>query len=86
VIRAVVLCVLVACDSGGAAPSAGAAVPLPPSADASVASMDAPRLFATFCAQCHGADATGYKSDHAPSLVNPTFLESASDAYLIHSI
>jgi cytochrome c oxidase cbb3-type subunit 3 len=48
--------------------------------------MDAPQLFATFCAQCHGADATGYKSDHAPSLVNPTFLESASDPYLIRSI
>ena len=48
--------------------------------------MDGPQLYATFCAQCHGADAKGYTSDHAPSLINPTFLESANDAYLGHSI
>ena len=35
---------------------------------------------------CHGADATGYKADNAPSLVNRTFLESASDEQIRRSI
>jgi len=43
-------------------------------------------MFATLCAHCHGPAAAGYAADHAPSLVNPTFLESASDLYLHHSI
>lgn len=43
-------------------------------------------LFANLCGQCHGTDAKGYKADRAPSLVNPTFLESASDDYLRLSI
>lgn len=43
-------------------------------------------LYGKLCAQCHGADAKGYKSDHAPSLVNPTFLASATDDYLTASI
>src|SRR3569623_3363955 len=43
-------------------------------------------LFGRLGAQCHGADGKGYKSDHAPSLVNPTFLASASDAFLRQSI
>lgn len=86
-IRAALCGWLIACSNGGAAPNTGSnAVPMVAHADASVASMDGPQLFATFCAQCHGTDAKGYKSDHAPSLINPTFLESANDAYLIHSI
>lgn len=48
--------------------------------------MQAPAMYATLCAHCHGRDATGYAADHAPSLVNPTFLESARDEYLEHSI
>ena len=77
-----------ACNTGSAtpAPSASAAVPASAVADANPATLDAPQLFATYCAQCHGADAKGYKSDHAPSLVNPTFLESATAAYLTASI
>ena len=43
-------------------------------------------LFGKLCAQCHGADAKGYKSDHAPSLINPTFLASATDEFLQSSI
>ncbi len=43
-------------------------------------------MYGTLCAQCHGPDATGYAADHAPSLVNPTFLESATDSYLHRSI
>ncbi len=48
--------------------------------------LPAPAMYATLCAHCHGPDATGYAADHAPSLVNPTFLESASDFYLRLSI
>ena len=43
-------------------------------------------VYAVYCAQCHGTDAQGYKSDHAPSLVNPTFLASATDLFLTRSI
>lgn len=60
-----------------------------PPADASraaLATLDGPALFQTLCAPCHGADARGYKADHAPSLVSPTFLESASNEYLRRSI
>ena len=48
--------------------------------------LPAPAMYATLCAHCHGPDAAGYAADHAPSLVNPTFLESASDFYLHSSI
>jgi mono/diheme cytochrome c family protein/rhodanese-related sulfurtransferase len=54
--------------------------------DADLGKLAAPELFKTLCAPCHGADAKGYKADHAPSLVNPTFLESATDEFLRQSI
>jgi len=38
------------------------------------------------CAPCHGVDLKGYTADHAPSLVNPTFLESATDDFVRKSI
>jgi rhodanese-related sulfurtransferase/mono/diheme cytochrome c family protein len=44
------------------------------------------KTYSLFCAPCHGADAKGYKADHAPSLINPTFLESAKDTFLIEAI
>ncbi len=44
------------------------------------------RLYANFCALCHGPDAKGYAADNAPSLVNPTFLATASDEFLITGI
>ncbi len=47
---------------------------------------DGPTLYAAMCAVCHGADGTGYKADNAPSLVTPTFLESATDEMLRRSI
>jgi mono/diheme cytochrome c family protein/rhodanese-related sulfurtransferase len=43
-------------------------------------------LYLALCAPCHGAEGQGYVADHAPSLVNPTFLESASDDFLRRSI
>ena len=80
---------LLACESGAATPQnqkpqkpGSAAV----TADADPGTLDGAQLYTTFCTQCHGADAKGYKADHAPSLVNPTFLESASDTYLRTSI
>ncbi|CAN5669559.1 hypothetical protein BH11MYX1_BH11MYX1_03180 [soil metagenome] len=79
---------VVACNSGSATPAPSASVPAPAHAvaDANPATLAAPQLFAMYCAQCHGTDAKGYKSDHAPSLVNPAFLASATAAYLTASI
>ena len=51
-----------------------------------IAGLDGKGLYQALCKQCHGADARGYAADHAPSLVNPTFLESASDDFLRRSI
>jgi cytochrome c oxidase cbb3-type subunit 3/ubiquinol-cytochrome c reductase cytochrome c subunit len=42
--------------------------------------------FSRYCALCHGADATGYAADHAPSLVSRTFLETASDDFISRGI
>jgi mono/diheme cytochrome c family protein/rhodanese-related sulfurtransferase len=42
--------------------------------------------YTRLCVQCHGADLKGYVADHAPSLINETFLETASDDYLRASI
>lgn len=47
---------------------------------------DGAEAFALYCALCHGADATGYAADHAPSLVSRTFLESASDEQIARGI
>jgi cytochrome c oxidase cbb3-type subunit 3/ubiquinol-cytochrome c reductase cytochrome c subunit len=58
----------------------------PASAFAAFDSLPAPETYRTLCAHCHGPDAAGYAADRAPSLVNPTFLESADDFYLHHSI
>ena len=81
------LCVLFAAASCGK----GSATPQPSKRDAGAHDADlgklaAPALYQSLCAPCHGADAKGYKADHAPSLVNPTFLESASDDFLRKSI
>ncbi|HTR49480.1 MAG TPA: c-type cytochrome [Kofleriaceae bacterium] len=50
--------------------------------DGDLALLDGNGLFQKLCSPCHGADAKGYKADHAPSLVSSTFLESASDDFL----
>jgi cytochrome c oxidase cbb3-type subunit III len=54
--------------------------------DANLAKLDGSGLYQALCSPCHGADAKGYKADHAPSLVNRTFLESADDDFLRISI
>jgi cytochrome c oxidase cbb3-type subunit III len=43
-------------------------------------------LYARYCQLCHAADATGYAADNAPSLVSPTFLATASDAFIASGI
>jgi len=48
--------------------------------------MSPQAAYLTFCAPCHAKDARGGAADHAPSLVNPTFLEAATDDFLHRSI
>jgi cytochrome c oxidase cbb3-type subunit III len=40
------------------------------------------QAYVRYCATCHGPAANGYAADNAPSLRSPTFLASASDAFL----
>ena len=86
-----------ACKQGDATPkrsaapaSSGsasiAAPPMNPATLAQVSQLAAQPLYAALCKPCHGADAKGYAADHAPSLINPTFLESATDDFLRRSI
>ncbi len=75
---------LVACDSGER-PAKSAPV-RDASVDANFAKLSGRDTYQALCAPCHGVDAKGYAADHAPSLVNPTFLESANDGFLSQSI
>ena len=70
------------CDKSASAPQ-----PKPP-ADAGVVAIDptAKQNYTKLCAPCHAVDLKGGAADHAPSLINPTFLESASDDFLRRSI
>jgi mono/diheme cytochrome c family protein/rhodanese-related sulfurtransferase len=78
---------LPACNAGSATPvPAPQQVPRDAPTDADVSQLAGKPLYLALCAPCHGADAKGYAADHAPSLVNPTFLESASDDFLRRSI
>jgi mono/diheme cytochrome c family protein/rhodanese-related sulfurtransferase len=78
--------VLAACQNGSAKPPPPKQQPPAPAA-APVAGQDQGAvLYGRLCSQCHGADAKGYKSDHAPSLINPTFLASATDELISKSI
>lgn len=43
-------------------------------------------LYARYCKLCHGPSGKGYAADHAPSLVSPKFLGSASDDYIARGI
>ena len=85
-IRGAILCALVACNKpSDAEPSK----PAPAGSGSGSPVASAPALPATYvqlCVQCHGKDLKGYVADHAPSLINPTFLESATDSFLFNSI
>jgi cytochrome c oxidase cbb3-type subunit 3/ubiquinol-cytochrome c reductase cytochrome c subunit len=76
--------VMAACDSGAAKPAPPGPAPVP-SKPAPVAESGQ-ATYLKLCAPCHGVDAKGYAADHAPSLVNATFLESATDDFLRRSI
>lgn len=54
--------------------------------DADVSKLAPEGQYMALCAPCHGKDAKGYAADNSPSLVNPTFLESATDDFLQGSI
>jgi cytochrome c oxidase cbb3-type subunit III len=80
---------VVACGNGSAKPQDKPQRPR----DAAIATVDADpaklegaAIYKTLCAHCHGDDAKGYKADNAPSLVNKTFLESATDEFIHRSI
>ncbi|MBA3394425.1 MAG: c-type cytochrome [Deltaproteobacteria bacterium] len=84
---------LIACNNGSAKPNPKPVPPPVKLADAGVAVVDpigdpkSPQaIYARLCAPCHAADGKGYAADFAPSLVNPTFLESATDEFLRRSI
>ena len=85
----VIAVVVAACNKGDATPPAKGSAALPPPAkpaDANLAGLDGAGIYQALCSLCHGADAKGYKADHAPSLVNETFLESATDDFIARSI
>ncbi|MBX3212365.1 MAG: c-type cytochrome [Labilithrix sp.] len=78
---------IAACRPGASPPASRDAAPADADAGAAeLAALDGAGLYGKLCAVCHGADATGYKADNAPSLVNRTFLESATDEQLRRSI
>ena len=86
--RAIVVLAIAGCNSGSATPGPAPAVSAGSGSSSvgEVARLAGPPLYLALCKPCHGADAKGYAADHAPSLVNPTFLESASDEFLRRSI
>jgi cytochrome c oxidase cbb3-type subunit 3 len=76
-------------SAGSAASPAASApppAPLDPATIAQVSQLPGQPMYLALCKPCHGADAKGYAADHAPSLINPTFLESAGDDFLKRSI
>jgi mono/diheme cytochrome c family protein/rhodanese-related sulfurtransferase len=86
--RALALCLLAlaSCKPVATSPTSGDAGPLALAAPEASTGPDGATLYGSMCAVCHGPDAKGYKADNAPSLVNPTFLESATDEQLRRSI
>lgn len=86
---ALTILVAAACNSGSARTTAKRDAGTPVVVADARAPVDLAATKATYlrlCAPCHAADGKGYAADFAPSLVNPTFLESASDDFLRRSI
>ena len=86
---ALTILVAAACNSGSARTTAKRDAGTPVVVADAQAPVDLAATKATYlrlCAPCHAADGKGYAADFAPSLVNPTFLESASDDFLRRSI
>jgi mono/diheme cytochrome c family protein/rhodanese-related sulfurtransferase len=61
-------------------PATDSKTPAPTGSDAGRA------LYTRYCQLCHAKDGTGYAADNAPSLVSPTFLASADDAFIARGI
>ncbi|MBA2538704.1 MAG: c-type cytochrome [Deltaproteobacteria bacterium] len=70
------------CESGSARPEP---TPLRPPVS-EVDHSTGKQTYDKYCAPCHGLDLKGYVADHAPSLINQTFLETATDDFLTKSI
>lgn len=82
---AAVLTSLVAVTDGIAAPDQAGALSSTRTAPAAGAPSGA-ELYAKYCALCHGAKLEGYAADNAPALRSPTFLATASTAFLQSAI
>ena len=80
------LIALVACNTPSDAQPSSTPAPVAPLAPVVAVAPVLPATYVQLCVQCHGKDLKGYVADHAPSLVNPTFLESATDSFLWSSI
>jgi cytochrome c oxidase cbb3-type subunit 3/ubiquinol-cytochrome c reductase cytochrome c subunit len=91
-VRFLVVAVLLAACNSGSTPEtkpgkSTTPTPLEPQIAAVKPSADrGATLYAKLCAQCHAKDGSGGAADFSPSLVNPTFLESATDDFLRRSI
>lgn len=73
--------------AGSPTPAPAPAIPAgtaPP--ETRFATMAGKPMYRMLCAPCHGPEGRGYAADHAPSLVNKTFLASATDEFLHRSI
>ena len=80
--RWLIILAIAACESG----SAARPEPTPTQPGPTVDHSAGKATYTKYCAPCHGENLKGYVADHAPSLINQTFLESASDTYLKQSI
>ena len=76
--------VILAAAPVGAADGAGALSSIEPGNAAGAAS--GAQLYAKYCALCHGGALEGYAADNAPALRSPTFLATASTAFLQSAI
>jgi rhodanese-related sulfurtransferase/mono/diheme cytochrome c family protein len=80
------LAIQAACNSGSATPAPKKQDPPGARPTGGPDLISAQASYLRLCAPCHADDGTGYRADHAPSLVSPTFLESATDEFLRRSI
>jgi cytochrome c oxidase cbb3-type subunit 3 len=87
--RLVALCISALCIVGSsllAGESRAQSPGRPGSAPASTSVEAGQALYVRYCQLCHAPDGTGYAADDAPSLVSPTFLATANDAFIARGI
>lgn len=82
---AAAVAIVAAASDGSAAPDQAGALSSGKAASAAAAPSGA-ELYAKYCALCHGAKLEGYAADNAPALRSPTFLATASTAFLQSAI